>query len=214
MSNLVNSVLGSYIASTAEIDEAATVLHSKVGEHCWLAYGSMLCYSELGTMSYLSTRTKVFSSSIGKFCSISWNVSIGPANHDYKRVSTHAMLYAKRFGMIENVEERFYDQYDKETVIGNDVWIGCNAVIVRGVHVGDGAVIGANAVITKDIAPYTIVGGVNHVIKRRFESKIIEKLLEIKWWSYPIDKIKHNIALLSQEPTLESLDILKDRLAV
>ena len=69
------------------------------------------------------------------------------------------MLYAKRFGMIDSMDERFYDQYAKETVIGNDVWIGCNAVIMRGVHVGDGAVIGANAVITKDVAPYAIVGG-------------------------------------------------------
>jgi tetrahydrodipicolinate N-succinyltransferase len=122
------------------------------------------------------------------------------------------MLYAERFGMIENPEERFYNQYDGETIIGNDVWIGCNAVIMRGVHIGDGAVIGANAVITKDVAPYLIMGGVNHVIKKRFDDNIIDKLQEIEWWNYPIDVIKQNIDLIAQQPTLKSLKILHERL--
>lgn len=212
MSNLVsNNISDSNIASTAEINETATVLHSKVGEHCWLAHGAMLCYSELGTMSYLSTRSKAFSCHIGKFSSISWNVSIGPANHDYKRMSSHAMLYAKRFGMIESMDERFYDQYAMDTVIGNDVWIGCNAVIMRGVHVGDGAVIGANAVITRDVAPYTIVGGVNKMIKKRFNDDIIQKFLEIKWWDYPIETIKKNIGLIAEAPTIEILELIQEK---
>jgi len=212
MSDEILNISDSVIAPTADIDETAVVLHSKIGERCWLAQGTMFCYSELGTMSYLSTRSKAFSSKIGKFSSISWNVSIGPANHDYKRVSSHAMLYATRFGMIENPEERFYNQYDGETVIGNDVWIGCNAVIMRGVHIGDGAVIGANAIITKDVAPFSIMGGVNHVIKKRFDDKIIDKLQEIEWWNSPLDIIKNNIDLISKQPTLESLKILQERL--
>lgn len=212
MSNTLFGSIDSQVASTADIDESALVLHSKVGEHCWLAHGAMLCYSELGNMSYLSTRSKAFSCYIGNFSSISWNVSIGPANHDYKRVSSHAMLYAKRFGMLERCSDRFYDQYDKETSVGNDVWIGCNSVIMRGVHIGDGAVIGANAVITKDVAPYSIVGGINRVIKQRFDSEIVKKLLEIKWWSYPIERIKCNIDLIAQEPSLESLEELQQKL--
>ena len=212
MNSLVtNNITGSCIASTAEIDETATVLHSKVGDYCWLAHGAMLCYSKLGTMSYLSTRSKAFSCQIGNFSSISWNVSIGPANHDYKRISSHAMLYAKRFGMIDSMDERFYDQYAKETVIGNDVWIGCNAVIMRGVHVGDGAVIGANAVITKDVAPYAIVGGANRLIKKRFNDDIIQKLLEIRWWDYSTEMIKNNIGLLAEEPSIEKLELLKEK---
>lgn len=212
MSNPINGIVASSIAKSAEIDESALVLHSKVGEHCWLAHGSIFCYSELGSMSYLSTRSKAFSSKVGRFSSISWNVSIGPANHDYKRVCSHAMLYAKRFGMIESIEERYYDQYAKETVIGNDVWIGCNAVIMRGVHVGNGAVIGANAVITKDVPPYSIVGGVNHILKQRFEREIVEMLEDIQWWNYPIEKIKQSISLIAKEPTQESLYMLQERL--
>lgn len=212
MSNTTKGIRDSTIASTAEIDESALVLHSRVGEHCWLAHGSMFCYSELGSMSYLSTRSKAFSCRVGNFSSISWNVSIGPANHDYKRVSSHAMLYAKRFGMIDDIENCFYNQYDKETIIGNDVWIGCNAVIMRGVHVGNGAVIGANAVITKDIPPYSIVGGVNNILKQRFSGNIIGMLEEIQWWNYPIEKLKQNISLIAQEPTQESLEILQEKL--
>ena len=151
-------IINSLVPSTADISDSALVLHSTVGEKCQMFNDTMLCYSEMGDLSYLSRRSSVFSSTIGKYCSISWNVSIGPANHDYKRISSHAMLYANRFDMLGE-DGRYYNQYEKETVIGNDVWIGCNAVIMRGVHIGDGAVIGANAVITKDIPSYTIWGG-------------------------------------------------------
>ena len=202
----------SYVAKTADIAESALVLNSKVGELCQLFDDAMLCYSQIGDMSYLGRRSCAFSSTIGKYCSIAWNVSIGPGNHDYNRVTSHAMLYAKRFGMINDISERYYNQYDKDTVIGNDVWIGCNAVIMRGVHVGDGSVIGANAVITRDVAPYTIVGGVNKLIKKRFNDDIILKLLEIRWWNYPVETIKNNIGLIAEAPTIEKLILLKNKL--
>lgn len=202
----------SQVAQTADIADSALVLNSKVGEVCQLFDDAMLCYSGMGDMTYLSRRSCAFSSKIGKYCSISWNVSIGPGNHDFQRITSHAMLYAKRFGMINDISERYYNQYDKETLIGNDVWIGCNVVIMRGVHVGDGAVIGANAVITKDVPPYTIVGGVNKIIKPRFEDDIIEKLLEIRWWDYPISSIKNCIGLIAEEPSLETLARLQELL--
>lgn len=205
-------IYNSHVAKNADIAESALVLMSKVGEVCQLFDDAMLCYSQIGDMSYLGRRSCAFSSTIGKYCSIAWNVSIGPGNHDYDRVTSHAMLYAKRFGMINDISERYYNQYDKETVIGNDVWIGCNAVIMRGVQIGDGAVIGANAVITRDVAPYTIVGGVNKMIKKRFNDDIIQKLLEIKWWDYPIETIKNNIGLIAEKPTIEKLVLLQKKL--
>lgn len=208
----MNGIIDSVVASSADIADSALVLKSTVGAVCQLFDDSILCYSEIGDMSYLSRGTSVFSSKIGKYCSISWNVSIGPANHDYHRVSQHAMLYAPRFGMIEDASHSFYKQYDKETVIGNDVWIGCNAVIMRGVHIGDGAVIGANAIITKDVPPYAIMGGANVLLKMRFNDEIIQKLLQIKWWNYPISVVKRCLLLIAQEPTLQSLDELENSL--
>lgn len=208
----MNGIRNSKVASTADIAESALVLNSTVGEVCQLFDDAMLCYSQLGDMSYLGRRSCVFSSAVGKYCSIAWNVSIGPGNHDYSRISSHAMLYASRFGMINNISERFYNQYDKETIVGNDVWIGCNAVIMRGVHIGDGAVIGANSVITKDVPPYAVVVGANKLLKNRFDNSIIAELQELRWWDYPIESIKENISLIAGEPTLDSIKKLKQAL--
>lgn len=208
----MNGIYKSLVAKSADIDDAALVLNSTVGEVCQLFEDSMLCYSQMGDMSYLGRRSCVFSSVIGKYCSIAWNVSIGPGNHDYDRVSSHAMLYAKRFGMINDISDRYYNQYEKETVIGNDVWIGCNAVIMRGVHIGNGAVIGANSVITKDIPPYAIVVGANKILKYRFESDIIDAFQKLCWWDYPIEKLKRCISFIAEKPSLDLIEKLKTML--
>ena len=82
----------------------------------------------------------------------------------------------------------------KRTTIGNDVWIGYEAVILAGVTIGDGAIIGTRAVVTKDVPPYTIVGGVPaKVIRKRFSDDVISALLKTKWWDWPADKIAKNI---------------------
>lgn len=82
-------------------------------------------------------------------------------------------------------------------MIGNDVWIGYDAIIMAGVHIGDGAVIGTRAVVTKDVPPYTIVGGVPaRKIKMRFDSQTVEDLLELKWWDWTSEKIKKNLSLI------------------
>lgn len=81
-----------------------------------------------------------------------------------------------------------------DIVVGNDVWIGYDAIIMSGVKIGDGAIIGSRAVVTHDVLPYTIVGGVPaKVIKRRFSDDVILKLLQIKWWDWPYEKIQANI---------------------
>jgi virginiamycin A acetyltransferase len=88
--------------------------------------------------------------------------------------------------------------YKGDTVIGNDIWIGYNATIMAGVHIGDGAIIATNATVTKDVAPYTIVGGnPAKEIKKRFSDEQIATLLEIKWWDWDIDTITKNVHLLS-----------------
>lgn len=79
-------------------------------------------------------------------------------------------------------------------MIGNDVWIGYDAVIMAGVRIGDGAIIGTRAVVTKDVEPYSIVGGVPaKEIRKRFAPEVIQKLIEIQWWNWPIEKIRSSI---------------------
>ncbi|EKO3576514.1 CatB-related O-acetyltransferase [Vibrio metschnikovii] len=99
-----------------------------------------------------------------------------------------------------------YDRYSESVIIGNDVWIAAGAVITRGIKIGDGAVIGANAVVTKDVPPYAIVAGIPaKVIKYRFTPEIIQRLLDIQWWNWEEIKIKENFTLFSEQPTLDNL---------
>lgn len=82
-------------------------------------------------------------------------------------------------------------------VVGHDVWIGYEAVILAGVHIGDGAIIGARALVTKDVAPYTIVGGVPaHEIRKRFSPETIALLQTLQWWNWPIDRIRRNLSYI------------------
>src|SRR5690606_10288133 len=120
-----------------------------------------------------------------------------------------AFLYNSFFGLGDE-NEVVYDRYDKLCIIGNDVWIGCNATILRGVCIGDGAVVAANAVVSKDDPPSAIVGRVPaKILKYRFSEDVIAGLLDIKWWDFPSSEIKKNSSVFSQKMTLETLKELK-----
>lgn len=146
---------------------------------------------ELGDYSYISgPGSYVEEAQIGKYCSIARQTIIGVSGHNYKWVTTSPVITSTHYGFID--KDCTEPQRDRP-VIGNDVWIGINAIIMRGVTIGDGAVIAASAVVTKDVAPYSIVGGnpAKH-IKYRFSEEIIKKLLEIKWWDWDEQKLKQN----------------------
>lgn len=113
-------------------------------------------------------------------------------DHPLSYLSTHPFLYYKNRGFIGKTLNK-YENIPK-VIIEDDVWIGCNAVIKQGVHIGKGAVIAAGAVVVKDVSPYTIVGGVPaKVIKQRFTSDIVNDLLKIDWCNWSDEKIKKNI---------------------
>lgn len=98
----------------------------------------------------------------------------------------------------------------KTTVIGNDVWIGSNVVILGGLNIGDGAVIGAGAVVTKDVQPYSIVvGNPAREIKKRFSEQIISDLMEIKWWGFPPEILADNVEVLNRNVDEKSIQILR-----
>lgn len=134
----------------------------------------------MGRFSYVSEFSHVSqNTTIGSFCSIGNLCTIGAQKHPVKHLTTFP------FEEILALTEL------KGTVIGSDVWVGCNSVILMGVTVGHGAVIGAGAVVTKDVPPYAIVAGVPaQVIKYRFEPEIIAGLLETHWWDLPAEEIK------------------------
>ena len=144
---------------------------------------------------------------IGKFCSIASGTKfiMGPANH---RISSVTAYPFQVFGGVWS--ERTPPHLDQlprkgDTVVGNDVWIGRESVIMPGVNIGDGAIVAARAVVTKDVPPYTIVGGVPaRPIRRRFSDSEIDQLLELKWWDWPEEKIAANLNAI-QSGDLEGL---------
>lgn len=133
---------------------------------------------------------------IGKFCSIACGAKFifTSANHTMKSLSTYPFpIFFEEWGLdVANITDAWDNKGD--IVIGNDVWIGYEAVILSGVTIGDGAIIGTRAVVTKDVPPYTIVGGVpaRH-IRRRFDEETVTRLMELKWWEWSVEKIKENL---------------------
>lgn len=144
---------------------------------------------------------------IGRFCSIACGAKFlfNSANHTLRSLSSYPFpIFFEQWGLdIKNVASAWDNK--GYIVIGNDVWIGYEAVILAGVTVGDGAVIGARAVVTKDVPPYTIVGGVPaKPIRRRFDEETISALQALKWWDWPVEKIQWNIRAI-QSGDLQAL---------
>lgn len=115
---------------TPQIDATAIITNSTIGDYCSIGANTRFCYSSLDPFSYVSVNSNIFSTKIKKFSSISWNVSINPAAHDYNRITQHPILFAKKYGMCPD-DKPFYQQYQK-CEIGNDCWIGCNSLIMGG----------------------------------------------------------------------------------
>lgn len=136
---------------------------------------------------------------IGKFCSIACGARFlfNSANHTMGSLSTYPFpLFYEEWGLDrKNVADAW--DHKGDIVIGNDVWIGYEAVILAGVTIGDGAIIGARAVVTSDVPPYTIAGGVPaRTIRKRFPETIVTSLLQLKWWDWPREKILRNIGAI------------------
>lgn len=136
---------------------------------------------------------------IGKFCSIACGAKFlfNSANHTLNSLSNYTFpLFFEEWDLDKKDVTSAWDNKG-DIVIGNDVWIGYDALIMAGVTIGDGAIIAARAVVTKDIPPYTIVGGVpTKEIRKRFDAETISKLLELQWWNWPVDKIRQNLSYI------------------
>lgn len=151
-----------------------------------------------GMFSYMNSggyiRANVF---IGRYCSIGRRVTIGAGMHSFDNLSSHPLLDASTSY-----------SYEKTTVIHSDVWIGDGAIIMPGVSIGKGSIIGANAVVTKDVPPYEIWGGVPaRKIRDRFSNQIIENLIQINWEDYPLEILKESIK--SSKDILGTISFLK-----
>ena len=152
---------------------------------------------------------------IGKFCSIACGSKFlfNCANHSLKSLSTYTFpLFYEEWELEKSNITTAWDNKG-DIVIGNDVWIGYEAVIMAGVHIGDGAIIAARAVVTKDVPPYTIVGGTPaKEIRKRFDAEVIQQLLLLKWWNWSTDKIRKCLPYIMEGKMNELLTRNEERL--
>ncbi len=203
-------IKGSKIEKNSSVGDHAKIDFSTLKDYVRIDRFNHLYYTNMGRHSYTGQNTVVMHANVGNFCSISWGVTIGPANHSYERMSTHSFLYNDVDGLRPESAEAAYDRFEKQCKIGNDVWIGAGATVLRNVEIGDGAIVASGAVVTKNVPPYAIVAGIPaKIIKYRFSEEIINQLLEIEWWNWEDKKIYDNYEYFAEKITKERLAELK-----
>ncbi len=147
--------------------------------------------SEIHSYTYLGKNCLIQNTSIGKFCSIANDVLIGLGNHPLDLLSTSPLFYRVNNPLQINLIKKDVDLIEYKPIsVGNDVWIGTRAIVMDGVSVGHGAVIAANSVVTKNVPPFAVVGGIPaKIIKYRFSTNKIEEIIKSKWWDTNIETI-------------------------
>lgn len=170
------------------------IINSELSNYVWVGGNCSIKNSTVGRHTYIGGGTCISNATIGAFCSISFNVAVGLGKHPSNMVSTHPAFYSDKKPFKVFSDKNYYEEYGK-IEIGNDVLIGERAVISYGVTIGDGAIITNNAVVTKDVPPYAIVGGVPaKLIKYRFDENIINRIRITKWWEWDESLLRKNYA--------------------
>lgn len=173
--------------------------------------GAVLDGVSLGAYSYVSPKSEIVNASIGRFCSIGDNTCIRGSAHPMQRLSSHPFSYRNIYPAFVDGDPPFsFDGYGKITRIGHDVWIGTRALVLPGVTIGHGAVIGAGAVVAKDVPAYAVVvGNPARVVKYRFDEATIVRLLESGWWRFDLPKMLAADPSLPVNNPLAMLDLLE-----
>jgi phosphonate metabolism protein (transferase hexapeptide repeat family) len=187
------------------IDPSVALREAVIGQHCEVLERSSIEHASLGDFSYLGPDCMVADAEIGKFCAIAARVRIGAPNHPIDRPSLHRFTYCPDYYSSAPRDKAFFAARRGDRVrIGHDVWIGHAVTVLPGVTVGDGAVLAAGAVVSKDVPPYTMVGGVPaRPIRERFSRDIAAKLARIAWWDWPFETIMERLADF-QTPEIEA----------
>jgi phosphonate metabolism protein (transferase hexapeptide repeat family) len=186
------------IHPTAELKSCRLGRYAAIGERV------ILREVTVGDFTYFERHAEAIYTAIGKFCSIAANSRINALEHPLERATTHKVSYRpneyfRYLGVDTGFRER---RRAKKVTIGNDVWIGHGAVVMPGVKIGDGAVVGANAVVTRDVAPYQIVAGAPaRPLRPRFPAAVAERLLRMAWWDWPVERLFEAI------PDMQALSI-------
>ena len=187
---------GTVLTEEPTIHPTSRVKNCTLGRYTELGEGCVLEETVLGDYSYCFGGNDIIYAAIGKFASIATGVRINPVQHPAKfRAAAHHFTYrAAHYGLGEDDPTIPDWRRERPVTIGNDVWLGHNAVIMGGVTIGDGGVVGAGAVVTHSVAPYEIVGGVpaRH-IGWRYSPEQIAALERIRWWDWSHETLKERL---------------------
>ncbi len=185
------------ITRTPVVHSTAHVRDAAIGDYVEIHECVQVRDSSVGDYSYIQEYSALLNADLGRFCAIAAMGRIGAPNHPYERVTQHRLSYTPEYYWPSQKRDAafFMHRSADRCHIGNDVWMGHGAIVLPGVTVGDGAVVAAGAVVTRDVEAYTIVAGVPaKPIKRRFGRAIAERLQELAWWNWPHEAIEFAVA--------------------
>ena len=192
---LKTKVIESKLEDSVILSHSNYIYKCHLGRDVYINNSSFLNNSTIEANTYINGTANISYANIGKFCSIGANVRINLGKHPIDLISTHPAFYSNNKNFKCFSDKNIYKEMG-EVHIGNDVWIGDNVTIMGGVNIGHGAIVGTKALVTKDVEPYAIVGGIPaKTIKYRLRADLIKELLEIKWWDLPYDWILENYKL-------------------
>ena len=195
--------------SEPRIHPTAELKSCKLGRYAVIGERVILREVNVGDFSYFERHAEAIYTSIGKFCSIAANTRINALEHSIERITQHKLSYRpNEFFRYLGVDEGFRDRRRAKIVsIGHDVWIGHGAVLMPGVSIGNGAVVGANAVVTRDVEPFAIVvGSPARVLRPRFAGDICRRIEQLAWWDWPVETLFEAVPEMQAMPIEAFLD--------
>lgn len=180
-------------AESPYIHPDCTITGSSFGSYVEIGAGSRVANSTLGDYSYCDRSCDIANAEIGKFSNIASNTRIGATDHPMEKASLHHFLYRSGdyWDDAEGDAEWFVHRAGRTARIGHDTWIGHAAIIKPEISIGDGAIVASGAIVTKDVAPYTIVGGnTAQLIRRRHTENVAERMMALGWWDWDHSRLR------------------------
>jgi acetyltransferase-like isoleucine patch superfamily enzyme len=194
----VRSRIGYLWSKALKKARLAAVTRSSVHPTSKVEPGTSFVASSMDRHSFCGYDCEIEHATIGAFVSIANGVVIGGGRHPMEWIGMSPVFYEGR----DSVKAKFAEHRrprPKSVIVGNDVWIGRNAIVLPGITIGDGAVVGAGAVVTRDLPPYAVVAGCPaRLVRYRFDEATIRRLLVLKWWNFPDDELRRVASTFNQ----------------
>ena len=184
------------LGTEPSIHRTASVRDTAFGVYCEVGARTKVAECSFGDFSYVVNDSDIIYTTVGKFCSIAAHTRINPGNHPVERVAMNHFTYRSSAYGLGDDDPAFFDwRRSFRCTLGHDVWIGHGAIILPGVSMGNGAVAGAGAVVTKDVPSYAIVvGNPARILRTRFTPDVIAGLEQLAWWDWPPDRLRSAMA--------------------